>query len=108
MSIPTISTAPYPTVSPEVLAFAREQGVEQYVTPLIDLTRRIYPTATRFDVFLEDDPEIANDRHIILELDVPIGLKEAREADWKWHTGAFEIVPAPLICVFRRSADLRP
>jgi hypothetical protein len=70
MSTPTVSAAPHPTVSPDVLAFAREQGVEQYVPAVIELTRRLYPTATRFDVFLEDDPEIANDRHIILELDV--------------------------------------
>ncbi len=108
MSTQTVSAAPHPVIPPEVHAFAREQGVEQYLTELIELARQVYPSATRFDVFTEDDPEIANDRHIVFELDVPINLEQAREADRRWHTGVFRIVPAPLVCVFRLSADLRP
>ena len=108
MSVQTVSCAPLPTVSAEVLAFAREQGVEHYLSPLIELARQVYPSATRFDVFTEDDPEIANDWHIVFELDVPINVEQAREADLRWHRGVFEIVPAPLVCVFRLSADLRP
>ncbi len=108
MSTQTISSAPQPTVSPEVMAFAREQGVEQYLPKLIELTRQVYPGATRFDVFTEDDPEIANDRHIVLSLVAPLDLGQAREADYRWHRGGFAIVPAPLVCVFRLRIDLRP
>lgn len=77
MGTRTVSSAPQPTVSAEVIAFAREQGVEQYLTPLIELAWQVYPSATRFDVFTEDDPEIANDRHIVFELDVPLDLEQA-------------------------------
>ena|SRR5713226_1784430 len=108
MSTQTVSSAPHPTVPAEVLAFAREQGVEQYLPALIELARQVYPSATRFDIFTEDDPEIANDRHIVFELDVPINVEQALEADRRWHRGVFGIVPAPLVCVFRLSADLRP
>ena len=107
MNAQTLS-APRPAVPPEVLAFAREQGVEQYLEPLIELARQVYPSATRFDVFTEDDPEIANDRHIVFELDVPIGLEQALQADRHWRDGLSRIVPDPLACVFRKSADPRP
>jgi hypothetical protein len=39
MSTPTASAAPHPAVSADVLAFAREQGVDQYIPALIDLGR---------------------------------------------------------------------
>lgn len=108
MTARTVSSAPRPTVPEEVRAFARQEGVERYLTELIELARQVYPTATRFDVFTEDDPEIVNDWHIIFELDVPLTLEQAQEANWKWYQGIFDIVPAPLTCVFRLSADLRP
>jgi hypothetical protein len=108
MSTQTVSSAPQPTVSPEVLAFAREQGVEKYLPELIEWARQVYPSATRFEVFTEDDPEIANDRHIVFELDVPLNVEQALEANRRWGEGLFRIVPAPLVCVFRKSADLRP
>jgi hypothetical protein len=75
---------------------------------LIEMAREVYPGAMQFEVFVEDDPEIANDRHIVFRLTVALGLPEAREADRRWHEGVFRIVPAPLVGVFRLSADLRP
>ncbi len=108
MSSQTVTSAPRPTVPPEVLAFAREQGVEQYLPELIELARQVYPSATRFEVFTEDDPEIANDRHIVFELDVPLNAEQAVKADRSWGEGLFRIVPAPLVCVFRKSAYRRP
>src|SRR5438270_10720524 len=108
MSSQTVLSAPQPAVPAEVLAFAREQGVEPYLPRLIELAREVYPSATRFDVFTEDDPEIANDRHIVFELDVPLDVEQALKADRHWREGLFRICPAPLVCVFRKSADLRP
>ena len=108
MGTQTVSSAPRPLVPAEVVAFAQEQGVEHYLTPLIELARQVYPSATRFDVFTEDDPEIANDRHIVFELDVPLLAEEALQADRQWREGLFRIVPAPSVCVFRKSADPRP
>ena len=107
MNTQTVSVAPHPSIPPEVAAFAREQGVEKYLPQLIEWAKQVYPSATRFEVFTEDDPEIANDRHIVFELDVPLEVEEALAADRQWHRGVFQIVPAPLVCVFRLSADLR-
>ncbi|MGH7171730.1 MAG: hypothetical protein ACRELG_15750 [Gemmataceae bacterium] len=107
MNTQTASAAPHPVIPPEVVAFAREEGVEKYLPELIEWARQVYPSATRFDVFTEDDPEIANDRHIVFELDVPLTVEQALAADRQWHRGVFRIVPAPRVCVFRLSADLR-
>lgn len=108
MSIPAVSTAPHPVIPPEVIAFAREQGVEKYLPELVELARQVYPSATRFEVFTEDDPEIANDRHIVFELDVPLTVEQSLEADRRWGDGLFRICPAPLVCVFRKTDCLRP
>lgn len=107
MNTPSVSIAPRPTLPPEVVAFAREQRAEKYLPKLVELARQVYPNATRFDIFTEDDPEIGDDRHIVFELEVPLSVAEALEADRRWHRGVFQIAPAPLVCVFRLSADLR-
>jgi hypothetical protein len=106
MSTQTVSSAPQPTVPPEVVAFAREQGVEKYLPELIELARQVYPSATRFEVFTDDDPEIAEDRHIVFELDVPLSVEHALEADQRWHEGWLRIEPYPRSCVFRKSVNL--
>lgn len=107
MNTQTVSVAPHPLIPPEVVAFAREQGVEKYLSQLVEWARQVYPSATRFEVFTEDDPEIANDRHIVFELDVPLDVEEALKADRRWRAGLFRICPGPLVCVFRKSTDLR-
>jgi len=106
MSPQTIATSPDPLISPEVVAFAREQAVEKYLPELVAWAKQVYPSATRFEVFTEDDPEIANDRHIVFELDVPLSVDQALEADRRWHEGCLRIEPYPVSCVFRKSVNL--
>jgi hypothetical protein len=105
MSTQTVSSAPQPTVSAEVLEFAREEGVEQYLPELIELARQVYPSATKFEVFLEDDPEIV-DRYIVFELDVPLNAEQALEADKLWRDGWLRIYKYPRTCIFRKSVNL--
>jgi hypothetical protein len=106
MNTPPVPSIPHPTISAEVPVFAREQGVEQYLAPLIELARQVYPSATRFEVFTEDDPEIANDRHIVFELDVPLSVDQSMRANRRWHEGAIRIEKYPCSCVFRLSVNL--
>jgi hypothetical protein len=101
----TISAAPHPTVASEVRDFAREQGVEQYLSPLIELARQVYPGATKFEVFLEDDPEIV-DRYIVFELDLPLNVEQTLEADRHWREGWLRIYGYPRTCIFRKSVNL--
>lgn len=106
MNTQTASAAPHPVVPPEVVAFARQQGVEKYLPELVEWTRQVYPSATRFEVFTEDDPEIV-DRYIVFDLDVPLTVEQSLEADRRWHEGWLRIYPYPRTCIFRLSASLR-
>ncbi len=108
MSAPAISSAPQPTVPPEVVGFAREQGVEQCLPELIALSRRSFPSATRFEIQLDEDPEIADDRHIVFRLAVPLEVLESPAADRPWIEGLYRLCPKALVCVFRLSLDLAP
>jgi hypothetical protein len=100
------ASAPVLAVPPEVLEFAREQKVAEYLPALIELSRQLFPTARRFAIRVEDDPEIANDRHIVFEIDVPLEVPEALEARGQWVRGLFACCPAPLVCVYRLSLNL--
>src|SRR5712692_7928280 len=96
-------TAPTASCSlpPEVLAFAAEQGVTAYLLPVLEMTQRIFPN-TPPTVVVEDDPEIANDRHIVLLVrDESLDVPQALEARYQWHRELFAMCPAPLVCVFR-------
>src|SRR5689334_15406000 len=100
MSTQTVSPAPQPTVASEVATFAREQGVEQYVRGLVALSQRTFPSATRFEVLLDEDPEIADDRHILFRLAVPLDVPQSLAADRQWIEGLYQLCPKPLVCVF--------
>ena len=105
--IQSVRTSPIP-VPREVLDFAAEQGVAEYLPAVLEMTARIFPGGLK-DVIVEDDPEIANDRHILIgvhakNLDVPHGL----EASGQWHGGLFECCPAPRVCAFRLDLSIAP
>ena len=103
MSSPTIS-APIPVVPLDVLAFAEEQGVSKILLELIEWTREVYPTATRFSLVVEDDPEFP-DRYIVFDLAAPLTPAEALSANNKWTEGWIRIFPYPRTCVFRLSVE---
>jgi hypothetical protein len=88
-------------VPAEVQAFAAEQGVSAYLPAVVDMTQRVFPSAT-VELVVEDDPEIANDRHIVLITKAKnLTVEKAMEWTWQWHSGLFANCPAPLVCVFR-------
>lgn len=101
MSAPT-TILPLPDVSPDVLAFAQEQGAATYLPGVLAMTRRIFPTSP-MRVFLEDDPEIADDWHIVLGVQVPAesGVDELVATHQQWSRDIFEHCPAKYVCVFR-------
>jgi hypothetical protein len=66
------------------------------------VTRRVFPTWP-IKVFLEDDPEIADDWHIILEVQI---LQEADAETLfalheRWIEESSESCPSTHICIFR-------
>lgn len=101
-----VTQTPSLDIPSEVYAFAAAQGASIYLPAILDMTRRVFPHSRRLVLFLEDDPEIPNDRHIVLEVDAPLEVPQALQAHRHWNDGLFACCPAPLVCVFRLSMDL--
>lgn len=101
MSAPT-TVLPLPEVSPDVRAFAEEQGVAEYLPAMLATTRRIFPMWP-IKVFLEDDPEIANDWHIIFEVQVPedAAAETLLTLHQQWIRETSADCPSTHICIFR-------
>ena len=97
----TTDPLPLPAVPPEVQAFAEEQGVTPYLPAVLEMTRRIFPQAP-LTVLVEDDPEIANDRHIVLEVALTSrDVDPLFAARQRWVNEVFEHCPSTHLCVFR-------
>lgn len=96
------TTLPLPEVSPEVYAFAEKAGVADYLPAVLAMTRRIFPTWP-IRVFLEDDPEIADDWHIVLEVQTPeqATAEELFAMDQQWVEEIFACCPSTHVCTFR-------
>ena len=91
-----------PALLAEVLPFAARQGVHAYLRPVLEMTERIFPEAIRFNLFIEDDPEILDDSHLVVEVLLPaLEPDQYVEAKFRWSDALFQICPAPLVCVFR-------
>jgi hypothetical protein len=106
MSAPvrTVAASQWPA---DVLEFATKEKVQDYLDPLLEATRRVFPTARAIKVSLECDPEIANDWHIVFDFEVPSrDVPHFVEALHRWNREAFAICPAPLICIFRLCPQL--
>lgn len=87
----------------DVLAFAARNQVQAALDPLRDLLRRLFPTASSLRVFLENDPEIPDDCHIVFEVRVsPADVPDYLAATRPWYEEFPKICPDPL-CIFRLS-----
>ncbi len=97
----TTTSGALAALSPEVLKFAAEQGVGDYLPAVLEMTQRIFPDAP-LSVFVEGDPEIANDYHIVLE--VAVSSTDAEElfaGQQRWTAEIFQRCPSTHVPVFR-------
>src|SRR5947207_15862454 len=94
------TTLPLPSVSPGVLAFAVERGVERYLPDLVAAARRIFPDLP-IDILVEDDPELSNNRQIVFEVEMNgRGVEEWASTHRQWIDETFRICPATHVHVF--------
>lgn len=98
----TTTALPLPVVPPDVLAFAEKVGVAEYLPAVLAMTRQLFPTNS-MQVFLEGDPEIADDWHIILEVQIPAdsSAEELIAMHHRWNSDVFHNCPARYISIFR-------
>ncbi len=92
---------PPPTLSIELLSFASKQGVANCVEPVLEMTRRVFSDQP-MTVRLEGDPEIANFRQIVVEIDAT-GIDEGQllAAQNRWSDELFLLCPATHALTFR-------
>ena len=97
----TTLASSFPAVAPEVLSFAAEQQVLPFFEPVLGLTRRIFP-ARPITVGVEEDPEIANERHILIDVDATgLDSDQMFQSQELWFQDIFKHCPATHVCVFR-------
>jgi hypothetical protein len=94
------STTVVPRVSPEVGAFAAARGVADCLPQVLEMTRRVFLSARRMDVFVEEDAEIPEDQRIIIEVDAPLPVPDAVAAQHRWTHAIFQCCPSTHSWVF--------
>jgi len=94
------------SIPKDVASFAVDHGVQAELPAVLQMTRRVFPHAN-IQVELDEDPEIADDRHIVvLVRAVSMPVDQAVEMRWQWHRGLLACCPAPLVWVFRLGLEL--
>lgn len=107
MSAPVTAalTGPWPA---DVLEFAVKHNVQACLDPLLEATWRVFPTARRIQVSLQDDPGILDDWHIDFDVEVPAAdvLPQFVETVHRWNREMYRCCPAPLVFIFRLGVGL--
>jgi hypothetical protein len=106
--MPSPIAAPSPTFPADVIAFAAESGVTEYLIPVYEMTRRVYPTARRITPVMDYDAEIKGLRHI--RFDVEIGgltVEQYVDLHWRWSGELFKVCPATHACCFGLHEDIK-
>ena len=90
----------FPAVPPEVLAFATEQGVRDFVPGVLEMTRAIFGSAPlRFT--LTEDPEIEDYRHLAIEVEAgELNSAKRLELGQRWSHALFDVCPATHVLTF--------
>jgi hypothetical protein len=96
----TTTALPLPTISPEVRAFATENGAEQYLPNVVVFVRRLFPQAA-MHIHVEGDPELAYNWEIVFEVSAD-GLQpeEQFQLRRRWSSELFQHCPATHVHLF--------
>jgi hypothetical protein len=98
---PTTETLPLPAVPLDVLEFADEQDVTWNLRPVATITQTSFPSRP-ITLRLEEDPEAADDRHIVIEVDVTgWTVDEMLAARNQWTQMLFRVCAPEKLFVFR-------
>jgi hypothetical protein len=94
------------TWRPDVLALAAELGVTEYLEPLLEMTRRVFPSLRQLTVRVEEDWEIADERWITFEVcDPSLTADQYLKSQHDWCEALFDLCPAPQVCSFVLALD---
>ncbi len=91
---PNAPAAPPPVIPADVAAFAAEHGVADYVAPLLELTRSLFP-AGPITMLVGEDAEEPQLRFIEIRVGIEgLAADDVVAAHHEWSVGLFHRIPA--------------
>lgn len=82
----------------DVIEYARAHQVDEYLQPLVQITRELFPSVRKIKVSIYRDPELCDMKHIQFNVQVPASdLLDFVGSRKKWAQRLFEICPAPSV-----------
>jgi hypothetical protein len=96
-------THPAPSIPGAVAAFAEERGAGSDLPAVLALTREVF-SREPLRLYVEADPEIADDQRVIVEVVVApgTGAAELSDARSRWISGLARLcrsLPRPVFCL---------
>jgi hypothetical protein len=101
---PVTVPLPLPTIPPEVMAYAEQEGATSYMVPMVEMTRTLFPDAP-MAVVLRPDPEVAD----LTFLSFDVGPRDDASVDWyvaaqkRWLEETMRLCPPQVAIVFTLS-----
>jgi hypothetical protein len=90
MLAPSVPSAP-----PEVVAFAAQQGVAQFLPSVVEFTRRVFRSCP-LSISIGQDAEDETHRYVALDVNVTsLDPDQLMAAQLAWSANIFSVCPAP-------------
>jgi hypothetical protein len=90
----SLLTAPPPTIPPEVQHFAAEKEVSRYLSAMLDLAQRAFPSSA-LHVSLGQDAEDETHQYIALDIEGSVQTAEELLAGQRlWSAGVRQVCPS--------------
>ena len=98
--MPPTSTLSQSVLPADVIAFAEEKGVSDYLPAVLEMTRQVFANRPVVPL-LEDDPEIPDWRAIVMQVDVAgMNVERIVAAQQQWSAAIFQHCPATHVHLF--------
>ena len=98
--MPPATTVSQPVLPADVIAFAAEKGVSDYLPAVLEMTRQVFPNCPVVPL-VEDDPEIPDWRAIVMQVDVTgMNVEQLVAAQQRWSAALFQHCPATHVHLF--------
>jgi hypothetical protein len=96
---------------PDVWEFAVRHQVAGYLDPMMDAAHETFPGASGFSAYLEGDPEIPEEWHIVYNVCLPglhfpgPDLDKVQATRKSYYRATSKVCPSPLMLIFRLRLD---
>ena len=91
----------------DVAAFAKEHHVAEFLPNVYEMTRRMFSSARRLEVVLEEDPEIAGQKCIVFQVTVPrLDSTGFLDAERRWVDELFRCCPCTVSSAFSLGLEM--